>query len=83
MIELNQTPQVAGGDQSAASQNFGDKRTVAALAGNMSVRWVDGELQKGMPHLRLGKRRVRFDIEEVRAWLKEQYGQQRRGKIAA
>jgi hypothetical protein len=47
----------------------------------MSIRWVDGQLAKGMPHLKLGLRRVRFDLEEVRQWLKETYGQQRRGRI--
>ena len=82
IINELQAPQVAGG-QSAASQNFGDKRAVAALAGGMSTRWVDNELQKGLPHLKLGPRRVRFDLEEVRTWLKEKYGAQRRGKVAA
>jgi predicted DNA-binding transcriptional regulator AlpA len=58
---------------------FGDKRAVAALAGGMSRRWVDGELAKGMPHVKLGPRRVRFDMEEVRAWLREKYAVRRRG----
>ena len=49
------------------------------MAGGMSVRWVDGEMAKGMPHIRLGSRRTRFDAEEVRAWLKAQYGTRRLG----
>ena len=81
MQSTTQTPEVAPGiSQSAASLNLGDKRAVAALAGNMSVRWVDGQLALGMPHLKLGPRRVRFDLGEVREWLKSSYGQQRRGK---
>jgi hypothetical protein len=59
--------------------SFCDKRAVAELAGGMSVRWVDGQLCKGMPHLKLGPRRVRFDLIEVAAWLKERYGRQRLG----
>ena len=83
MIKLNQSPQAAEGTLSGNENNFVDKRAVGLLAGNMSLRWVDGELAKGMPHLKLGPRRVRFDLEEVRTWLKEHYGQQRRGKVAA
>ena len=83
MIKLNQSPQAAEGTLSGNENNFVDKRAVGLLAGNMSLRWVDGELVKGMPHLKLGPRRVRFDLEEVREWLKEKYGQQRRGKVAA
>jgi hypothetical protein len=60
---------------------FGNKRDVGALAGGMSVRWVEGEMNRGMPHLRLGARRVRFDLQEVAVWLKETYGCQRRGKL--
>lgn len=78
------TPQAASGTKLAASATvprFGDKRDVGSLAGGMSVRWVDGQLQLGMPHMKYGTRRVRFDLEEVRQWLKEKYGQQRRGPI--
>src|SRR5882672_8856672 len=60
-------------------QCLGDKRAVGALAGGMSVRWVDGEMAKGMPHLNLGPRRARFDLVEVAQWLKERYGVQRIG----
>lgn len=58
---------------------LGDKHDVGALAGGMSVRWVDGQLSIGMPHLKIGNRRVRFDLEEVAAWLKERYGRRRFG----
>jgi predicted DNA-binding transcriptional regulator AlpA len=55
---------------------FGDKRAVAAMT-SMSVRWVNLQLQRGMPHLKLGARRVRFDMAEVAQWLKERYATQR------
>jgi hypothetical protein len=60
---------------------FGDKRAVAAMAGGMSFRWVDGEMAKGMPYLRLGARRCKFDLAEVRAWLKGQYAARRLGPV--
>ena len=82
-------PDATAGDKSAAMSRpevigdlaLGDKRAVAALAGGMSTRWVDGQLTKGMPHLRFGSRRVRFDLAEVRAWLKDCYGTRRRGRL--
>jgi hypothetical protein len=46
---------------------------------DMSVRWVDLQLPRGMPHLKIGARRVRFDLGEVAQWLKERYGTQRCG----
>lgn len=62
------------------SVRYGDKNAVALMLG-MSRRSVDNFLQEGCPHLKLGSRRVRFDMEEVRIWLKEQYGLRRRGRI--
>ena len=38
-------------------------------------------MTRGMPHLKLGPRRIRFDLEEVRAWLMEKYHQQRNGRV--
>lgn len=57
---------------------YGDKKAVAQMIG-MSRRSVDNFLRAGCPHLRLGQRRVRFDLAEVRAWLREKYHVQRRG----
>jgi predicted DNA-binding transcriptional regulator AlpA len=82
-VQSNAMPHVAGGEPKSAANHLPapliDKRAVAAMAGGMSVRWVDGEMAKGMPHIRLGSRRTRFDAEEVRAWLKAQYGTRRLG----
>jgi predicted DNA-binding transcriptional regulator AlpA len=75
-------------DNAALPAALGNKRDVAALAGGFSVRWVDDQMRRGMPHLKLGARRARFDLAEVREWLKERYHVQhtptrtRSGKVA-
>jgi hypothetical protein len=80
-INTSGTPDAATGNfrlaANEAPSRFGDKAAVAELAGGFSKRWVDDQLRRGMPHLRLGSRRTRFDLEEVREWLKTRYGQQR------
>ena len=77
MNDCNIHPDAVAGNKSTVTNNlpqaFGDKRAVAALAGGMSTRWVDGEMQKGMPFLRLGARRCRFDLVEVADWLRRKY----------
>lgn len=57
---------------------FGDKRDVARMI-KQSVRSVDNHMAAGMPHLKIGKRRCRFDLAAVREWMLSQYGIQRRG----
>ena len=37
-------------------------------------------MAQGLPHLKLGARIVRFDLEEVRAWAKREFGTRRIGK---
>ena len=64
----------------ATIPRYTDKREIAALL-KLSVRSVDNLLAAGCPHLKLGKRRVRFDIDEVRSWLSETYRMQRRGRF--
>ncbi len=57
---------------------YADKSAVAARLG-LCRRTIDNLLAAGMPHLKLGARRVRFDLAEVDAWLKQKYGTRRRG----
>lgn len=57
---------------------FGSKRDVAAML-QMSIRSVDNYMADGMPHLKFGKRRCRFDLPAVREWVLAQYGVQRLG----
>lgn len=74
-------PDAAAGNKSAtlsdAPPRYGSKRDVAQMV-QMSVRSVDNFLRDGCPHLKLGKRRVRFDLGEVRMWLADNFRTQRR-----
>jgi len=46
-----------------------------------SVRHVDNLLAEGLPHLKIGKRRVRIVISEADAWMREKFGVRRRGPL--
>jgi hypothetical protein len=46
----------------------------------LSRRTIDNWLQRGMPHLKLGARRVRFDLCEIEAWLQRECRTVRYGK---
>ena len=84
-IKLISQPNAAVGQSKSSAETtplYGDKKAVAAMLG-MSERTVSNFLTQGCPCLRIGKRRTRFDMEEVRAWLKEKFGSQRNGKLAA
>ena len=59
-------------------QKFGTKTDVAALL-VCCKRSVDLYMAKGMPHLKLGARKVRFDLDEVRQWAKAEFGVRRIG----
>lgn len=63
---------------SGALPPFGNKNDVAELLG-MSRRSVDNFMAAGMPYCALSKRAVRFDLAEVRAWVKQRYGTRRNG----
>ena len=56
---------------------LGTKRDVAKML-KMSVRSVDNYISAGCPVIKLSPRRCRFDMADVKAWFKTQYGQQRR-----
>lgn len=75
----NQTlPEVPTGQSLlGAVARYGGKRDVASMV-QMSVRSVDNLVAQGCPHLKLGKRRVRFDMAEVRQWLADNFRTQRR-----
>ena len=71
-------PDVATGNSSlAAVPRYGGKKDVAQMV-QLSVRSIDNFLAQGCPHLKLGKRRVRFDMIEVRQWLTDKFHVQRR-----
>ncbi len=77
-IVKNSQPEAVTGDSQLIAPRLGTKKDVAKMV-NLSVRSVDNLIRAGMPHLKLGSRRCRFDMASVAQWLQEQYGVQRRG----
>lgn len=77
MLDNTIQPEFATG-----SPKFADKRAVAAMVG-CCVRSVDNLMVRGCPYLKLGRRKIRFDLDEVRNWLKREYGTSRIGKEVA
>ena len=63
-----------------ATQPLADKRAIARFA-NLSPRTIDNLMAEGLPHLKIGRRRVRFDLTEVSIWLRQKYGVARIGKL--
>ena len=51
---------------------FGNKRDVAKLIG-CCLRSVDHYMDRGCPHYKLGYKSVRFDLGEVRDWVKQKH----------
>jgi hypothetical protein len=69
-------PETAAGESKPATNNVTDKRGY----GNrwqFSVRHIDNLLRQGLPHLKIGKRRVRILVDEADAWMKERFGARR------
>ena len=54
-----------------------DKRGYAERWG-FSLRTVDNLLAKGLPHLKIGARRVRIEIAAADQWMRQTFGVQRR-----
>jgi hypothetical protein len=65
---------VTGGAPSATT-NITDKRGYAQRW-QFSPRHVDNLIARGLPHLKIGKRRVRILIDEADSWMRETYGTQ-------
>jgi predicted DNA-binding transcriptional regulator AlpA len=57
---------------------FGNKRAVATLL-CLSVRTVDNLMARGLPHMKIGSRRVRFDLTQVSEWAKREFSVRRLG----
>ncbi len=77
MTKNGLTPDAATGSEKLAT-NITDKRGYAARWQG-SVRWIDGLLAQGLPHCKIGPRRVRILIPEADAWMHAQFHTQRRG----
>jgi hypothetical protein len=76
MADILQTPDTATGTKLAAP--ITDKKGYGQRW-HFSVRHVDNLLAEGMPHLKIGARRVRIITAEADAWMWQRYGTQRRG----
>lgn len=72
-------PDAATGQNSAVG--ITDKRGYAARW-QFSTRHIDNLMAMGLPHLRVGSRRVRIMIPEADDWMHERFGTQRRGPVA-
>ena len=57
-----------------------DKKGFGARWG-FSVRHIDNWLRSGMPHVAIGKRRVRILIPEADQWVKEKFATRRNGPV--
>lgn len=69
-------PDVATGEKLAATE-ITDKRGFAERW-RFSTRMVDAFLAAGLPHLKIGKRRVRICIPEADSWMHQRFSTQRR-----
>jgi hypothetical protein len=50
-----------------------DKRGYAARW-SLCVRTIDNYLKAGLPHLRLGQRRIRIVVKEADEWMRKKFG---------
>lgn len=65
-------------NDSTVAKPITDKRGFAARW-QFSTRHVDNLLAQGMPHLCIGKRRVRIVIAEADAWMRDKFSTRRHG----
>ena len=80
MADILHTPDAAPGNKPAAE--ITDKRGYGQRW-HFSLRHVDNLLAQGMPHLKIGARRVRIITSEADAWMRARYGVQRRAPARA
>jgi hypothetical protein len=78
---IDSQPETVTGGEKLAAQLL-DKNDLARLL-KLSPRSISNWMERGMPHLRLGERRVRFIQEDTLAWLKANYSCSRIGKLNA
>ena len=75
------TPEPVTGN-SKLTEEITDKRGFGKRW-SFSTRHVDNLLAQGMPHLKIGKRRVRIILVEADAWMREQFSTRRLGKAGS
>lgn len=77
MNSTKQKPDAATGDETKLATPYTNKRGFAERWSS-SVRSVDNWLSAGLPHLAIGRRKIRICIAEGDAWMQEQFRTQRR-----
>ena len=78
MKRLVTYPEAASGSKLAA--NITDKRGFGARW-LFSPRHVDNLIAQGLPHCKVGRRRVRIFVPEADEWMRQKFGQQRVGPV--
>jgi len=76
------SPEAATGEPKLAASDITDKKGFSARW-LFSVRTMDKLLRAGLPHMAVGRRRVRICVPEADQWTRERLGTQRRGLAAA
>jgi hypothetical protein len=76
-VKTETPPDIATGTL-LATPPITDKRGFAQRWG-FSRRYVDCLLAQGLPHLAIGKRRVRIETAEGDAWMRQRFAARRRG----
>ena len=76
MTKINTVPTDAANGPTTVAE-ITDKRGYGERW-KFSPRHVDNLIAQGLPHLKIGKRRVGILIAEADAWMRERFGQQRR-----
>lgn len=76
MNAIHSTSDAATGTKLAAE--ITDKRGFGQRW-RFSLRHLDNLLAQGMPHLKIGLRRVRIEVAEADAWMRERFATRRLG----
>lgn len=82
MLKTNVNPPESVTGISKLTEEITDKRGFGKRW-SFSTRHVDNLLAQGLPHLKIGKRRVRIILAEADAWMREQFSTRRLGKAEA
>jgi hypothetical protein len=78
--DLQLKPDAAASETKPAG-NITDKRGFGVRWG-FSPRHIDNLIAQGLPHLKIGKRRVRILNDEGDAWMKEKFATRRNANLA-
>lgn len=77
IAHIESMPETGAGDM---TPGLLDKNDLAKLL-KLSPRSISNWMERGLPHLRLGERRVRFVGPDVMKWFQQTCGCQRVGKL--